>query len=130
MPWRPVLLPQERTAHLSSTLKTLSWRAALAQGTDRGRPHHLCSRGNGVWGGSQEVKVQMGRVAGDAPHLKSRCRSSGETSKTKESFFHCQVDFRGCNLIVMCGTLSSKLVTSRCRDRQYSLVRPRRRPTL
>ena len=64
MPWRPVLLPQERTAHLSSTLKTLSWRAALAKGTDRGRPHHLCSRGNGVWGGSQEVKVQMGRVAG------------------------------------------------------------------
>ena len=51
MPWRPVLLPQERTAHLSSTLKTLSWRAALAQGTDPGRPHHLCSRGNGVWGG-------------------------------------------------------------------------------
>ena len=28
-----------------------------AGGTDRGRPHHLCSRGNGVWGGSQEVKV-------------------------------------------------------------------------
>ena len=79
MPWRPVLLPQERAAHLSSTLKTLSWRAALAQGMDPGRPHHLCSRGNGVWGGSQEVKVQMGRVAGDAPHLKSRCRSSGET---------------------------------------------------
>ena len=52
MPWRPVLLPQERTAHLSSTLKTLSWRAALAQGTDRGRPHHLCSTGNGMcmWG--------------------------------------------------------------------------------
>ena len=95
MPWRPVLLPRERTAHLSSTLKTLSWRAALAQGTDRGRPHHLCSRGNGVWGGSQEVKVQMGRVAGDAPHLKSRCRSSGETSKTKEAIFHCQVARRG-----------------------------------
>ena len=37
MPWRPVLLPRERTAHLSSTLKTLSWRAAWAGGTDRGR---------------------------------------------------------------------------------------------
>ena len=70
MPWRPVLLPRERTAHLSSTLKTLSWRAAWAGGTDRGRPHHLCSTGNGMWGGSQQVKVQMGRVAGDAPHLK------------------------------------------------------------
>ena len=37
----------------------------------------------------------MGRVAGDAPHLKSRCRSSGETSKTKEAIFHCQEAFRG-----------------------------------
>ena len=99
MPWRPVLLPQERTAHLSSTLKTLSWRAALAQGTDRGRPHHLCSRGNGVWGGSQEVKVQMGRVAGDAPHLKSRCRSSGETSKTREAIFHLPSSLQGVNLM-------------------------------
>ena len=63
----------------------------------------------------------MDLLAVDAPHLKSRCRSSGETSKTKESFFHCQVAFRGGNLIVMCGTLSSKLVTSRVR--QYSLVR-------
>ena len=30
----------------------------------------------------------MGRVAGDAPHLKSRCRSSGETSKTKVAMIH------------------------------------------
>ena len=37
----------------------------------------------------------MGRVAGDAPHLKSRCRSSGETSKTKEAIFHCQIAFGG-----------------------------------
>ena len=27
------------------------------EGTDRGRPHHLCGTGNGMWGGSQEVKV-------------------------------------------------------------------------
>ena len=38
----------------------------------------------------------MGRVAGDAPHLKSRCRSSGETSKTKVAIFTCaQNELRG-----------------------------------
>ena len=63
MPWRPVLLPQERTAHLSSTLKTLSWRAAWAGGTDRGRPHYLCSTGNGMWGGSQQASKQASKQA-------------------------------------------------------------------
>ena len=62
MPWRPVLLPQERTAHLSSTLKTLSWsRGEQRWPKERiraGLTHHLCSTGNGDVGGiSQEVKV-------------------------------------------------------------------------
>ena len=93
MPWRPVLLPRERTAHLSSTLKTLSWTAAWAGGTDRGRPHHLCSTGNGMWGGSQEVKRCIWARVGSGMLLiilneVSGCRSlSGETSKTKEAIF-------------------------------------------
>ena len=34
-------------------------------------------------------------AAGDAPHLKSRCRSSGETSKTKVAIFTCPERLRG-----------------------------------
>ena len=79
MPWRPVLLPRERTAHLSSTLKTLSWRAAWAGGTDRGRPHHLpqyrqrdvrgISGGEGVdgpgGGGRSSFEVSVPQQRGD-----------------------------------------------------------------
>ena len=80
MPWRPVLLPRERTAHLSSTLKTLSWRAAWVGGTDRGRPHHLpqyrqrdhvrgISGGEGVdgpaGGGRSSFEVSVPQQRGD-----------------------------------------------------------------
>ena len=41
----------------------------------------------------------MGRVAGDAPHLMSRCRSSEETSKTKEAILSLPKAPRGVNLI-------------------------------